>query len=73
VSILPGIATGSELWSFEPSILGAYAKAGAPAYSPYNPGCAGNMEAWQYQIGSNSPDPDIDSDEAMSSLPLWYP
>lgn len=73
VASAPNIATGSDLWSFEPSLLGAYAKTGAPSYSPYDPGCAGNMEAWQYQIGSNSPDGDVDSDEALSTLPLWYP
>ena len=35
-------------------------------------GCAGNMAAWQYVLSSGSR-PDVDSDEAISSLPLWFP
>jgi hypothetical protein len=69
----PTIATGSDLWSFEPSLLGDYSKSSAPGYGPYDTGCAGNIEAWQYQLGSNGADPDVDEDEALSSLPLWYP
>jgi hypothetical protein len=30
------------------------------------------MAAWQYQISAGS-NPDVDHDEALSSLPLWYP
>ena len=73
VSALPNIAQGSDLWSFEPSLLGGFSKTNAPAYSPYDTGCAGNMLAWQYQIGSNSSYDSVDHDEALSSLPLWYP
>ncbi|TME52491.1 MAG: DUF1906 domain-containing protein [Chloroflexi bacterium] len=73
VTSLPNIATGSDLWSFEPSLLGGYAKSSAPNYAPYDTGCAGNIEAWQYELGSNGPDPDVDQDEALSTLPLWYP
>ena len=29
--------------------------------------------AWQYELGSNGPDPDVDQDEALSTLPLWFP
>ena len=73
VSALPHIAQGSDLWSFEPSFLGGYAKPTAPNFGPYDTGCAGNMLAWQYQIGSNSSYAEVDHDEALSSLPLWYP
>jgi hypothetical protein len=73
VSRLPNIAQGSDLWSFEPSLVGDFSKTAAPGYAPYDTGCAGNIEAWQYQIGSNGSDPDVDQDEALSSLPLWYP
>jgi hypothetical protein len=73
VSALPNIAQGSDLWSFEPSLLGGFSKSNAPDYSPFDTGCAGNMLAWQYQLGSNSSYAEVDHDEALSSLPLWYP
>jgi len=73
VTELPNVATGSDLWSFEPSLIGGYAKSSAPNYSPYDTGCPGNLEAWQYLLGSNGPNADVDQDEALSSLPLWYP
>jgi hypothetical protein len=32
------------------------------------------MAAWQYQIDSSmSTHSDVDHDEALSTLPLWYP
>jgi hypothetical protein len=73
VGALPNIAQGSDLWSFEPSLVGDYSKVVAPGYAPYDTGCAGNIEAWQFQLGSNGSDGDVDQDEALSSLPLWYP
>ena len=73
VAVLPNVARDSYLWSFEPSLLGSYTKSNAPAYSPFNPGCAGLAAAWQYQIGSSSANPNIDSDEALSQIPIWYP
>lgn len=72
VSSLPQIASGSDLWSFEPSLLGALSKPLAPSFAPYDTGCSGNIEAWQYQI-SSSDNADVDQDEALSSLSLWYP
>jgi hypothetical protein len=30
------------------------------------------MAAWQYQISAGSA-PDVDHDEALSSLPIWFP
>ena len=68
----PEVAFGSYLWSFEPSLLGSYTKATAPGFSPNQVGCAGNMAAWQYVLSTGST-PDVDSDEALSKLPLWYP
>jgi hypothetical protein len=74
VSAQPAVATGSYLWSFQPSLLGTFSKATAPGYTPNQTGCAGNMAAWQYQIDSSMSDQsDIDHDEALSTLPLWYP
>jgi hypothetical protein len=72
VTALPYIAQGSDLWSFEPSLEGGYAKPNAPSFSPYDTGCAGNMLAWQYELGG-AINADVDQDEALSSLPLWYP
>jgi hypothetical protein len=73
-SAQPAVASGSYLWSFQPSLLGNFNKASAPGYAPNQTGCGGNMAAWQYQIDSSmSYHSDIDHDEALSSLPLWYP
>ncbi len=72
VSGRPEIAANSYLWSFEPSLLGSFYKAKAPAYSPEEPGCIANMGAWQYLLSSGGR-ADVDSDEAISKLPLWFP
>lgn len=72
VTALPQIAAGSDLWSFEPSLGGGYSKPNAPSFAPYDTGCAGNIEAWQFQIGGTI-NADVDQDEALSSLALWYP
>ncbi|HUZ86666.1 MAG TPA: glycoside hydrolase domain-containing protein [Candidatus Baltobacterales bacterium] len=66
------VGTESYLWSFEPSLLGSYTKATAPNYSPEQTGCAGIMAAWQYELSAGS-NPDVDTDEALSKLPLWFP
>ncbi|HEX7264544.1 MAG TPA: glycoside hydrolase domain-containing protein [Candidatus Dormibacteraeota bacterium] len=66
------IANDSFLWSFEPSLLGSYNKVNSPQWQPNQVGCAGNMVAWQYELSSGS-DPDVDHDEALSKLPLWFP
>jgi hypothetical protein len=74
VSAQPAVAADSYLWSFQPSLLGSYNRTTAPGYRPYVPGCAGHMAAWQYQIDSSmAGQSDVDHDEALSSLPLWYP
>jgi glycoside hydrolase-like protein len=65
-------ATGSFLWSFEPSLEGSYNKRTAPDYAPHQVGCAGDVVAWQYELSSGA-NPDVDHDEALSKLPLWYP
>jgi len=72
VSKRPAIAADSELWSFQPSLLGDFNKPTAPGYSPYDTGCTGNMEIWQYVLSAGSV-PDVDQDEALSTAPLWYP
>ncbi|HYM96762.1 MAG TPA: glycoside hydrolase domain-containing protein, partial [Candidatus Sulfotelmatobacter sp.] len=66
------IASSSYLWSFEPSLLGSYNKATAPNYAPNQTGCPGTMAAWQYELSAGS-NPDVDTDEALSKLPLWFP
>jgi hypothetical protein len=75
VAAQPEIATRSYLWSFQPSLLGSFTKANAPGFAPYEPGCSSHMAAWQYQIDSSmsGPPSDVDHDEALSTLPLWYP
>ena len=72
VSALPNIATDSNLWSFEPSLLGSFSKVANPMYSPSDPGCGGNTLGWQYVLSGGAV-VDVDQDEALSSLPLWYP
>jgi glycoside hydrolase-like protein len=72
VAATPSIATGSHIWSFEPSLLGYFSKAKAPSYSPFDPGCPGSVLAWQYRL-SGGTGVDVDQDEAISSLPLWFP
>jgi hypothetical protein len=74
VGAKPAVATGSYLWSFQPSLLGNFNSSNAPGYAPNQTGCAGTMAAWQYQIDSSMSAPsDVDHDEALSTLPLWYP
>jgi hypothetical protein len=74
VSAQPSVAARSYLWSFQPSLLGSYNKDNAPGFAPNQTGCPGNMAAWQYQIDSSmSVASDVDHDEALSTLPLWYP
>ena len=72
VASQPTIATGSDLWSFQPSLLGNFNKKRAPNFAPYDTGCAGNMLTWQYVLSAGN-SIDVDQDEAISSLPLWYP
>lgn len=72
VSELPNIATGSDLWSFQPSLLGSFSKVSNPLFAPYDTGCAGNTLAWQYVLSAGAV-VDVDQDLALSSLPLWYP
>lgn len=72
VSRLPNIATASDLWTFEPSLLGSFSKVSNPGYAPYDPGCGGNTLAWQYVLSGGAVI-DVDQDEAISSLALWYP
>ncbi len=72
VSVVPAIARNSYLWSFEPSLLGDFNKTNAPGFGPYNTGCSGSTAVWQYTLSAGNT-PDVDHDEALSSLPLWYP
>jgi Domain of unknown function (DUF1906) len=73
VAARPDIAIKAFLWSFQPSLLGDFTRASAPGFGPEDPGCGGNLAAWQYQIGGVSNFPDVDQDEITSVLPLWYP
>ncbi|HUE67075.1 MAG TPA: glycoside hydrolase domain-containing protein [Candidatus Acidoferrum sp.] len=68
------IGTGSLIWSFEPSFdSGGWSRSNQPGWGPYATGCPDAVAAWQYQIDIFSPNPNVDSDEALSTLPLWYP
>jgi len=68
----PEIAAQSYLWSFEPSFINAGAKGSSPGFAAYSPGCAGNTAAWQYLIDTG-PTQNVDLDEFLTSMPLWYP
>jgi len=72
VSTNPQIATDSYLWSFEPSLTEAYTQVWSPVWQPHQVGCAGDTTAWQYELSAGAT-PDVDSDEALSKMPLWYP
>jgi hypothetical protein len=68
------ISRDSYVWSFEPSLVSQrWSKANAPVWQPEETGCPDIVAAWQYQLGSNSQNPDVDHDEVLSTLPLWYP
>ena len=68
------LSSNSYIWSFEPSLdSSGWTRANAPVWQPYATGCPDYVAAWQYQLGSNSPDPDVDADQVLSVLPLWYP
>ena len=68
----PALMTNAYVWSFEPSLTGSFNRGTAPSFSPNQPGCPANVAAWQYSLSAGST-PDVDHDEALSSLPLWYP
>jgi Domain of unknown function (DUF1906) len=68
----PEVAVDSFLWTFQPSLIGRWTKAKAPAFTPNQPGCTGNFDVWQYVLSTGAK-PDVDSDEALSTVPLWYP
>ena len=72
VTVRPDVSATSYLWSFEPSLIGRFTKARAPQYSPLVPGCTANVAAWQYMLSPGGR-VDVDSDEAISQLPLWFP
>jgi hypothetical protein len=68
----PEIGENSYLWSFQPSLLGNFNKGNAPGFSPNQTGCPGHASAWQYVLSAGG-DPDVDQDELVNDLPLWYP
>ena len=72
VAAHPDFAYDSYIWSFEPSLLGSYSKASAPGYNPEFIGCGGYQFGWQFELSAGST-PDVDTDEALSRLPIWYP
>ena len=68
----PEVAVDSFLWTFQPSLVGRWKKSNAPEFTPNQPGCAGNFDVWQYVLSTGAR-PDVDSDEALSTVPFWYP
>jgi len=68
----PEIAANAFLWSFEPSLIANRTRVAAPAYAAYQPACAARVAAWQYTLSSGS-NLDVDTDEALSTLPVWFP
>lgn len=74
VTARPDVANNSQVWTFEPSLLGAYTRGNAPDWGQaYNTHCPEHGTAWQFQIGSNNIDPDVDQDLLIPDFPLWYP
>jgi hypothetical protein len=74
VAATPVVAEQSYLWSFQPSLMGSFTKGNSTAYNPYHTGCPSHTTAWQYQIDSSMPGPsNVDLDQAVSTMPLWYP
>ena len=68
------ISRDSYIWSFEPSLISQqWTKSNAPVWQPEETGCPDNVAAWQYQLGGNSANENVDGDEVLSTLPLWYP
>jgi hypothetical protein len=72
VTSRPEIGENSYLWSFQPSLLGNFSKSNAPGFSPNQTGCPGHASAWQYVLSAGG-DPDVDQDELINDMPLWYP
>ena len=68
----PEVAVDSFLWTFQPSLQAKYRKSRAPEFNPNTPGCAGNFAVWQYMLSAGAR-PDVDHDEALSTVPLWFP
>jgi hypothetical protein len=68
----PEYATHAFIWSFEPSLIGGWKKSNVPGYAPNWVGCGADQSAWQYSLSAGST-PDVDTDEALSRLPLWFP
>jgi len=68
----PDIPANSYLWSFEPSLSSHYTEGNMPPFNPAWSNCPGRYAAWQFQL-SPGQDGDVDQDEVISSLPLWYP
>ncbi len=72
VTSRPEIADTSFVWSFEPSLENGQARSAAPPYAPAQAGCAGYTIVWQYQLSAGS-SPDVDTDQAYSVFPFWWP
>jgi hypothetical protein len=72
VASRPEIGQNAFVWSFQPSLVGGFSKGHAPGYSPNVPGCAAHSAAWQYSLSAGG-NPDVDQDELVTELPVWYP
>jgi Domain of unknown function (DUF1906) len=68
----PAIGTGAILWSDEPSGTRT-GPATSPNFAPDKPSCTNHTYAWQYAIAGSGGGPSVDTDEALASVPLWYP
>jgi Domain of unknown function (DUF1906) len=62
----------SYIWSSNPS-PGPTERELAPRFGPTAPSCASRTDAWQYGIVTNAPPgaPNVDTDLARSTSPLW--
>jgi Domain of unknown function (DUF1906) len=73
VSGRPEVGHNSHLWTYEPSLLGGFAKGSVPDWGLVaNTQCSEHGTAWQFALSAGS-DPDVDQDLVSSDFPLWYP
>jgi hypothetical protein len=74
VSSEPLIGTNSYIWTNRPGLSWTTKVGAPPYYEAIQPPCASQTFAWQYSGGSTTPPPiNVDTDEAVSGLPLWHP
>jgi streptogramin lyase len=68
----PALAKNASIWTPQPN-PGRTTAAAAPPYAPIALPCVSRgPDVWQYGLAGGS-SPNVDTDEALSRLPLWQP